>query len=401
MRFTDFYVASSVCTPSRAALLTGCYPQRIGLSKVLAPPGPPWTEGRTDIGLNSKETTIAEMLKPLGYATACFGKWHLGHQPQFLPTRHGFDEFFGIPYSNDMRAEDNEQWPAIPLMDGEDVVQYNPDQTDLTTWFTERSIQFIEKHKDRPFFLYVPYTMPHVPLYVSDKFRGKSEQGLYGDVIMEIDWSVDEILKKLKQLDLDDNTLVIFTSDNGPWLVYGDHGGSAVPLRGGKMTAFEGGQRVPCIMRWLGKIPSGSTCRELATTMDILPTIASMTGATLPSVKIDGKNIRSLLMNEADAKSPHEVFYYYFQDDLNAIRRDNWKLHLPHITWTPTEIGHGGLIGKMDYNKEFPLALYNLELDIGEQKNVASQYQEIVQRLSQMAEEFDADLRQNIRPVGR
>ncbi len=397
MRFTDFYVTSSVCSPSRASLLTGCYAQRVDIPDVLAPPGPPWTKGRTNIGLNSEETTIAKILKPLGYSTACFGKWHLGHRPQFLPTRHGFDEYFGLPYSNDMIPED---YPDLPLMDGEDVVEYNPDQSRLTTMYTERSLQFIDKNKDRPFFLYVPHTMPHVPLYVSDKFRGKSEQGLYGDVIMEIDWSVGEILKKLKQLHLDNNTLVIFASDNGPWLAYGNHAGSALPLREGKMTVFEGGQRVPCIMRWPGKIPSGSTCSELASTIDLLPTIASITGAALPSTKIDGKNIQPLLKNKPGVKSPHEAFFYYYANDLHAVRSGKWKLHLPHKYISPVEIGHGGIGGKTE-NKELPLALYNLEIDIQEQMNVASQYPDIVQRLTRLANEFDADLKQNIRPAGR
>jgi len=399
MRFTDFYVASSVCTPSRAALLTGCYPQRVGLPDVLAPSGPPWTEGRTNIGLSNEETTIAEILKPLGYATACFGKWHLGHRSKFLPDRHGFDEYFGLPYSNDMRPENNEDYPPLPLMEGEEVRQYNPDQSQLTTWYTERSIQFIERNKDRPFFLYLPHTMPHIPLYVSDKFKGKSEKGLYGDVIMEIDWSVGEILKKLNQLNLDDNTLIIYTSDNGPWLAYGNHGGSALPLREGKMTTFEGGQRVPCIMRWPGKIPSGSTCRELATTMDILPTIASLTGAALPSIKIDGKDIRPLLENISTAKSPHEAFYYYYGNDLCAIRSGQWKLHFPHNYTSLVEIGNHGVSGKT-VNKDMSLALYNLENDVQEQTNLALQYPDIVHRLSRLAKEFDADLKQNIRPAG-
>ena len=397
MRFTDFYVASSVCSPSRAALLTGCYAQRVGIPDVLAPPGPPWTEGRTNIGLNRDETTIADMLKPLGYATACFGKWHLGHMPQFLPTRHGFDEYFGLPYSNDMIPED---FPPLPLMENEEAIQYDPDQSQLTKMYTERSTQFIEKNKDRPFFLYVPHSMPHVPLYVSDKFKGKSEQGLYGDVIMEIDWSVGEILKKLEQLNLDDNTLVIFATDNGPWLEYGNHSGSATPLREGKFTTFEGGQRVPCIMRWPGKIKSGSTCRDLATTMDFLPTIAALTGATLPSVTIDGKDIQPLLKNIDHAKSPHEAFYYYDGNELQAIRSGRWKLHLPHTYQTPAEIGNDGHRGKME-NQNSPLALYDLETDIGEQANLASKNAEIVQSLTQLAEKFDADLKQNIRPAGR
>ena len=400
MHFTDFYVASSVCTPSRASLLTGCYPQRVGLPNVVGPPGPNWTRGVANIGLNSEETTIAEMLKTQGYATGCIGKWHLGHLPPFLPTRHGFDEFFGIPYSNDMRPDIDPGWPDLPLMEGEDIIKKNPDQSNLTTWYTERALNFIEKNQETPFFLYLPHAMPHIPLYVSDKFKGRSEKGLYGDVIMEIDWSVGEIMKKLKQLNLDDNTLVIFLSDNGPWLLYGNHGGSASPLREGKRTTFEGGQRVPCIIRWPGKISPGKTCSELATTMDLLPTIANLTGAALPPLKIDGKDIWPILNNSPAAKSPHEAFYYYLGNDLQAVRSGKWKLHLPHLLISPSETGHDGKAGKVGY-KRLELALYNLEEDIGEQTNVAEKYPDVVKRLSQLAKEFDAELKQNARPPGR
>jgi arylsulfatase A len=397
MRFTDFYVASSVCSPSRASLLTGCYAQRVGLPDVLAPPGPPWTEGRTNIGLNDRETTIAEMLKPLGYTTACFGKWHLGHLPPFLPTMHGFDEYFGLPYSNDMIPDD---YPPLPLMDGERVIEYNPDQSKLTALYTEHSIQFIEKNKENPFFLYVPHTMPHVPLAVSEKYKGKSKQGLYGDVIMEIDWSVGEILNTLKKHNLDENTLVIFASDNGPWLEYGNHAGSALPLREGKFTTFEGGQRVPCVMRWSGKIPAGSTCNELASTIDFLPTIAAITGAALPSLDIDGKNIQSLIEDYPDAKSPHDVFYFYSGNELQGVRSGKWKLFFPHFYQTPIKIGNNGNSGQMGL-KEIPLTLYDLEHDIEETINVAAQYPEIVEKLSKLAKDFDTDLKKNMRPAGQ
>jgi arylsulfatase A-like enzyme len=257
VRFTDFYVAAASCTPSRAALMTGCYPQRVSLPHVLGP--------KAKIGVNSEEQTIAELLKSRGYATACYGKWHLGHHPEFLPKRHGFDDYFGLPYSNDMWPHHPERpggYPDLPLVEGERVIEYNPDQTKLTTWYTERAVKFIEANSDRPFFLYVPHSMPHVPLYVSDKFKGKSKQGLYGDVIMEIDWSVGQILSTLKRFGIDEQTLVIFSSDNGPWLSYGDHAGSARPLREGKGTTFDGGQREPCIMRWPGRIPVGTVCEE-------------------------------------------------------------------------------------------------------------------------------------------
>lgn len=399
VKFTDFYVASSVCTPSRAALLTGCYPQRVGLPEVIGPKGPAWAEGKTHIGLNSNETTIAEMLKPLGYATACFGKWHLGHLPPFFPTRHGFDEFFGLPYSNDMNPAWDDKFPDLPLMDGERVVEYNPDQTQLTTWFTERAVDFIEKNKNRPFFLYVPHPMPHVPLSVSQKFKGRSEQGIYGDVIMEIDWSVGQILDKLNELDLDENTVVMFTSDNGPWLKFGDHGGSAEPLRGGKFTTFEGGQRVPFIVRWPGKIPAGNECHEIAAAMDILPTIAFLSGAKLPERTIDGKNIWPLLENPTNSKSPHQAIFFYLGNDLQAVRSSRWKLHFPHPYKKVVEAGSGGIRGKIE-QKMLDLALYDLEKDISEQIDLADQFPDIVASLSKMAKDFDTGLKNNIRPAG-
>jgi arylsulfatase A-like enzyme len=266
MRFTDFYVAQAVCSASRAALLTGCYPNRIGIRGALGP--------QAKVGIHSNEVTIAELLKQRGYATAIYGKWHLGHLPPFLPTRHGFDDYFCLPYSNDMwphHPTSGTNYPPLPLIEGEKVVQFMPDQTQLTTWYTERAVGFIERNKDRPFFLYVPHSMPHVPLFVSRKFVGKTKRGLYGDVIEEIDWSVGRILSALRQHRLEDNTLVIFTSDNGPWLSYGDHAGSAGHLREGKGTTFDGGARVPFIAKWPGRIPARSVCREPAMTIDILP----------------------------------------------------------------------------------------------------------------------------------
>ena len=397
IRFTDFYVASGVCSPSRAAMLTGCYASRVGIPEVLAPPGPPWTKGRTNIGLSDQETTIADMLKPLGYATACFGKWHLGHLPPFLPTRHGFDEYLGLPYSNDMIPDD---YPPLPLMEGEKVLEYNPDQSKLTTLYTERSIQFIEKNKDRPFFLYVPHNMPHVPIHVSGKFKGKSKQGLYGDVIMEIDWSVGEILKAINKNNLDKNTLVIFASDNGPWLEYGNHAGSAHPLREGKFTTFEGGQRVPCIMRWPGKIPAASVCPEMISSIDFLPTIAAITGAPLPKLPIDGKNIKTLIEKYPDAKSPHDVFYFYQGNELQGVRSGKWKMYFPHTYQTPVVIGNDGQQGKMG-TKEMPLSLFDLDKDIGETTNLASQHPDIIARLSNIAKDFDAELKKTMRPPGQ
>src|SRR5205814_3217143 len=273
-----------------------------------------------------------QLLKQRGYATAVYGKWHLGHHAKFLPTRHGFDEYFGLPYSNDMRPTPKRRdYPKLPLIEGEKTVALEPDQSQLTTWYTQRATQFIAKNKDRPFFVYVAHTMPHVPLHVSDKFKGKSKAGLYGDVIMEIDWSVGEILAALKKHGLDEQTLVIFTSDNGPWLSYGNHGGSAGPLREGKGTVWEGGVREPFIARWPGHIPAGRVCDEPMMTIDLFPTVARLTGTELPKHKIDGLDVWPLLAGEPGAKCPHEAFYFYFNvGELQAVRSGRWKLMLPH-----------------------------------------------------------------------
>jgi arylsulfatase A len=388
MRFTDFYAAAASCTPSRAALMTGCYPQRVGLPNVLGP--------GAKIGLSDGEATIAGTLKPLGYATACYGKWHLGHLPQFLPMRHGFDEYFGLPYSNDMwpkHPENPKAYPDLPLVEGERTIEYNPDQTQLTTWYTERAVRFVEKNKDRPFFLYVPHSMVHVPLFVSDKFKGKSKQGLFGDVMMEVDWSVGQILDTLRRLDLDQDTMVVFCSDNGPWLSYGDHAGSAGPLREGKGTTFDGGQREPTIAWWPGRIPAGTVCREPATSMDMLPTIAGLADAKLPAHKIDGKDIWPLLRGQSGAKSPHEAFFYYQGWNLEAIRSGKWKLHFPHgyRTLAGRPGGTGGIPTKYESAK-INLALFDLENDIGEQHNVADQNPDVVKRLQQLADAMRQDL---------
>ena len=381
MKFTDFYSAAAICSPSRAALLTGCYPPRVSIPKVLFP--------RDNVGLNTDEVTIADVLKARGYATACIGKWHLGHLPQFLPTRHGFDCYFGIPYSNDMWPQNSKRFPPLPLIENEKAIEFNPDQSLLTKRYTEKAVEFIKKNKDRPFLVYLPHTMPHIPLFVSEAFDGKSERGLYGDVIEEIDWSVGEILKTLKELGLDEKTLVIFTSDNGPWLSKGEHGGSALPLRNGKFSTYEGGMRVPCIMRWPGKISAGSVCSEIAATIDFLPTLAKLAGVGPPTDRIiDGKDI-SGLMTEAGAKSPHEAFFYYSVLKLNAVRSGKWKLVFEH--------------------KNSPMALYNLQEDIGEQHDVSSQYPDVVGRLTSLAEKMREDIGdsakgikgKNVRPVGQ
>ncbi|HEV3384870.1 MAG TPA: sulfatase, partial [Gemmata sp.] len=330
VRFTDFYVSQPVCSASRASLLTGCYANRIGIHLALGP--------SSRVGINNTEMTIAEACKSKGYATGMVGKWHLGHHPQFLPTRHGFDSYYGLPYSNDMWPSHPEAkagtYPPLPLLDGEKIVNPNvmaADQAQLTTQYTGRAVKFIETNKDKPFFLYVAHTMPHVPLFVSDKFKGKSKQGLYGDVIEELDWSVGEIIKALDDHKLAANTLVMFSCDNGPWLSYGNHGGSAGPLREGKGTVWEGGVREPFIARWPNVIPADTVCREPAMTIDVLPTVAKMIGAELPKHTIDGKDIGPLLRGEAGAKCPHEAFYFYYNTgDLQAVRSGKWKLMLPH-----------------------------------------------------------------------
>ncbi|MDC3336053.1 sulfatase, partial [Opitutales bacterium] len=324
-KFTDFYVTQAVCSASRAGLLTGCYNVRIGILGALGP--------KSNIGINPNEVTIAEICKQKGYATGCFGKWHLGHHKKFLPKQHGFDEYFGLPYSNDMwpyhpgvlhlsMEERLKKWPHLPLIDGNKVI--NPrvsgkDQEQLTRQYTERAVSFIEKNKDKPFFAYIPHSMVHVPLYVSEKFKGKSGAGLFGDVMMEVDWSVGEIMKTLRKHKLEKNTLFLFTSDNGPWLNYGDHAGSAAPLREGKGTMFDGGCREPTLAWWPGKIPANSVCKEPAMTIDLLPTITKMIGAKLPGHKIDGKNILPLMIRD-DAKSPQKAYFFYYGNQLQAVR---------------------------------------------------------------------------------
>jgi arylsulfatase A len=395
-RFTQFYAAACVCTPSRAALLTGCYPQRVGLPSVLNP--------QATIGLSSEETIIPEMLKARNYATACIGKWHLGHHPEFLPTRHGFDEYFGLPYSNDMwpfhpKPEVAAKFPDLPLIDGEKVIELNPDQTQLTTRYTERAVQFIEKNHDCPFFIYLPHSMPHVPLFVSDKFAGKSRQGTYGDVIMEIDWSVGQIVATLERLNIARNTMIIFTSDNGPWLSYGNHAGAALPFRDGKHTTFEGGQREPCIMWYPGRIPAGTVCTEMATNMDLLPTIARLADVPLPKRPIDGKDIWHIITDKPGATSPHDAFYFYKGDELRGVRQGKWKLLFPHKYNHILRYGRDGLPGTNEAQM-LELSLFDLEKDIAETKNIVDKHPDIVSRLTKLAEKFDDELQQTRRPPG-
>lgn len=404
IRLTSFYVAQATCSASRAALLTGYYPNRIGITGAL--------DHRATHGLNPNELTIAEVLIPVGYATAAVGKWHLGHQAEFLPTRQGFQEYFGLPYSNDMwpsHPATPNFYPALPLLEGETVIATNPDQAQLTTWYTERAVQFIERQKDHPFFLYLAHSMPHVPLFVSDRFQGKTPRGLYGDVVAEIDWSVGQVLATLKRLGLDEQTLVIFASDNGPWTEYGDHAGSAQPLRGGKRTAFEGGVRVPFIARWPHKIPPGLVSHMPAMTIDVLPTIAHLAGTRIPDDRIiDGRDIWPLLAGAPDAKEPHEALYFYWGHELHAIRSGPWKLHLPHPYADVIERGSGGQPGRTQQN-HIGLSLFDLEQDVGETRNVADQHPDIVARLMRFAASAREDLGdaltkskgKNLRPAGK
>ena len=390
IRFTDFYVAGSVCTPSRAALMTGSYPGRVGLEKVLMPGSVVKATKRKGkfltAGLNPSEITIAEILKDKGYATACVGKWHLGDDPKFMPNNHGFDEFFGLPYSNDMVPD---RFPDLPLMDNAEVLELNPDQDQLTRRYTEQSIAFVRKHQEEPFFLYLAHSMPHRACHASAEFTKRFTQSqmnaikpgedkrsrdfLYPAAVEEIDWSTGKILNTLAELGLEENTLVVFTSDNGP---KNGGGGSAGLLRGGKGSILEGGCRVPGIMQWKGRIPAGTVCGEIASTMDLLPTFAALAGAALPTDRvIDGKNILPLLEAEPDAKSPHKSFFYTYGG--MAVRSGKWKLI------------KGG-----------KRSLYDLSNDLGEKNNLAKQFPEVVQALEDQIAKFNTSLRDNNRPAG-
>jgi arylsulfatase len=426
MRFTNFYVSEAVCSASRASLLTGCYAGRVSLAGAL--------NHTSRTGIAQSELLLPELCKQHGYATALYGKWHLGHLPGFSPLRHGFDDYLGIPYPNDCSNQFHpivRTFPPLPLIDGDKVIAEEPDQSTFTCMFTQRAVRFIEQNKDRPFFLYVPHVMPHVPIHASPQFRGKSAGGLYGDTVEELDWSVGEIMAALKRHALDEQTLVIFTSDNGPFLSYGSHAGSAGPLRGGKLTAFEGGVRVPGLMRWPGTIPSGRECHELAATIDLLPTIARLVGAKLPANTIDGKDIWPLMSGESGAKTPHEMYLYYNGGELHAIRSGDWKLHFPHpylvVNGPPgkdgkpanfanlkpeslTKSGVEGIASRHGYRVEkCGLELYNLRDDIGETNNVAESHPQVVKRLQDLADKARAELGDSltgkkgsgVRPAGR
>ncbi|MEZ0610088.1 sulfatase [Fibrella sp. WM1] len=409
-RFTNFLAAQPVCTASRASLLTGCYPNRIGIAGAYGP--------TSTVGLNPDEETLAELLKEQGYATGIFGKWHLGSKPAFLPLQHGFDEYFGVPYSHDMWPLHPDQahanYPPLYLMEGNQPTKQVKDLTDaseLTTAITDRAVSFIRQHRKGAFFLYIPHPLPHVPLAASARFRGKSGRGLFGDVLMELDWSVGQVMQELKQQGLDKNTLVLFISDNGPWLNYGDHAGSAGGLREGKGTTYEGGNRVPCLVRWPGVVPAGRVSNKLLTTMDVLPTVAKLCGARQPKRPIDGVDWTALLKGD-DTQIPRDRFYYYYRkNNLEAVRKGDWKLVFAHPgrTYEGFPMGRNGQPGPSTENFNFPMALYDLVHDPGERYDVQAQHPDIVQSLQKLADEARADMgddlqqRQgaNNRPVGR
>ncbi len=425
-RFTSFYVPQAVCSASRAGLMTASYPNRVSMQGAL--------NHTSREGIHPDEKLLPEMLKGQGYATAAFGKWHLGTTPMLHPLKNGFDEFWGIPYSNDnskyhpsLAAE----MPPLPLYEDEKIIETDPDQSQFTRRITEKAVSFIRRHEKQPFFLYVPHVMPHVPIFASERFKGKSPHGLYADVVEELDWSVGLILAAIQQAGISDNTLVLFFSDNGPFLSYGNHAGNAAPLREGKLTSYEGGVRVPFIAKWPGKVQAGAVCDEVLTSMELMPTFQSWLGAPAPSVKIDGKDVSDLLFSKPGAKSPHEAFVYYAGSELQAIRSGEWKLHFPHPYITPhtepgrdgkpsnwenmkpaaiTQSGIHGIATRHGYRvAEQSLALYNLREDIGETKDVSAAHPEIVERLTKLAEPLRLELGDSLtktaaqaaRPLGR
>lgn len=387
MNLTNFYAVQPISGASRAGLLTGCYPNRIGFSYA---PNPGATKG-----ISSEEETIAEVLKKKNYATAIYGKWHLGDHEKFLPLQHGFDEYYGLPYSNDMWPF-HPQWkfPDLPTFEGNTIVGYNLDQSRLTTDYTDRTVEFIRKHKDGPFFIYLAHNMPHVPLAVSDKFKGKSEQGLYGDVMMEIDWSVGEILRTLEEEGLLENTLILFTSDNGPWANYGNHAGSSGGLREAKATTFNGGLRVPCLAYWKGTIPAGTVYNKLLSNIDILPTLAEIAGAPLPEHPIDGVSMAQVLTGVTDAQTREALCLYYHHNSMEAVTDGTYKLVFPHeyVTYEEYEPGTDGKPGKLGNRSVTENELYDLRRDPGERVNVISQHPEIVEKLIRVADYYRHEL---------
>lgn len=375
-RFTQWYSAAPVCTPSRAALLTGRYPIRSGLTRVLFP--------QSEGGIPPGETTLAEVLKSAGYQTAAIGKWHLGHLPQYLPTRHGFDSYYGIPYSNDMHPQEgpgspgNAKHPPLPLMRDEKVIETEPDQAMLTPRYTDEAVRKIRAFRGRPFFLYLAHTFPHVPLYASPRHRGTSLRGLYGDVVEEIDWSAGEILKALAAAGLDRSTLVVFTSDNGPWLQRRVYAGSAGLLREGKATTWEGGMRVPFLARQPGRVAARRTSAQMGSMLDVLPTFAAMAGAARPAAVLDGEDLSAAFA--AGAALRERTFFYWNAETLCAVRQGPWKLHRV----TNTAEWQSGTA------KHDPPLLFHLEHDPSEKYDVAAEHPEVVKRLLALMEEHEA-----------
>lgn len=407
MKFTNFYVAQPVCTASRAALLSGCYSNRVGMVGALNHTSP--------TGIHPREKLISSLLKEHGYATAAYGKWHLGHHPMFWPTQRGFDAFFGLPYSNDNGPLHpvTPDMPALPLYEGDKVVELNPDQSLFTRRITDRAVQFIQAHAKDPFFLYVPHIMPHVPIFASQQWKGKSKAGVYGDVVEELDAAVGEILDALKQTGIEQKTILVFTSDNGPFLSYGEHAGSAAPFREGKLTTFEGGVRMPCLVRWPGHVPAGTVSDALFAAMDFYPTFAKFCGAPLPDAKLDGIDLSSVFLGKPNAAG-REVFWYYSGDELQAVRKGPWKLHVPHEYLTVAadpgrggkpsnwgnlqpksiqESGIRGIASRHGYRVEsLPLSLFNLQTDPGETRNCAAEFPEIVSQLQTVVAAARAEL---------
>ena len=403
-KFTSFMVASPVCTPSRAALLTGCYPKRVGMHQHVLFPS-------STKGLNPEEHTVADHLKSQGYATACFGKWHLGHHPEVLPTSNGFDTYLGIPYSNDMNHPDNKGKPRggwegmdilwkdpkstltkwkTPLFENEKIVELPVDQRTVTRRYTQKAIDFVKANQDKPFFVYLPHSMPHIPLYVPDDVRDPNPLNAYTNVIEHIDAEVGRLLNVLDELKLAENTYVIYTTDNGPWLPFKHHGGSAGPLRDGKGTTFEGGQRVPCLMRGPG-IPAGTVCNELTGTIDVLPTIAAITGKPLPKTKIDGLDVSGLWLGKVKKSPRNEFIHYTSRGDLEGIRHENWKLLVkksrPRRNRKPAQAT----------KKPPQIFLFDLSKDLGEQNNLATDHPEIVGKLQKRMEMLDSEITANAR----
>ncbi|SIO52601.1 arylsulfatase [Chitinophaga niabensis] len=407
IRFTHFYAAQAVCSASRAGLLTGCYPNRIGIHGALWPTAP--------MALNNDEETIAELLKSRGYKTGMVGKWHLGSKPPFLPLQNGFDEYLGLPYSNDMwpvhydgkpytdTTNSRSKYPPLPLIEGNNtirIIKTLEDQSELTSMYTERACKFIRENKKGPFFLYLAHSMPHVPIAVSKPFRNKSGAGLFGDLMQELDASVGAVMRTLEEQGLTKNTLIVFTSDNGPWLNYGNHAGNTGGLREGKGSSWEGGQRVPCIMRWPGEIPAGVVSSEIASTIDLLPTVATICGAKLPAKKIDGVNILSLLRNEKDARPRDHFVYYYGVNNLEGIRKGKYKLVFPHKgrTYKNNLPGYDGFPGAQP-NVDVPLALYDLSIDPGETLDVKERFPEVVKELEALADTYRNTLGDELRKM--